>query len=104
MKNIIILLLILNAIAHVFSYIKLNKQKDPGATGVLAFVFINAIVAALFYIGYDWSKWLVLAFPAIGGLGLFITSLMKGKGTLIDYIIFALDVALVALILRYYIL
>jgi len=59
MKNIIIALLIANAIAHVFSYIKLNKQKDPGATGVLAFVFINAIVAALFWLEFDWSKWLL---------------------------------------------
>jgi len=82
---------------NVISYIRLNKEEDPGANGVLAFVFINAIIAVLFFLDYDWSKWLALAFPAIGGLGLLMTSLVKGKGTLVDYIIFALDVALVIL-------
>lgn len=101
MKNLIVLLLSLNAISHVFSYKELNEIEDSSADGVLAFAFINAIVAILFVLDYAWSKWLVLAFPAIGVTALFMTTLVQGKGKLVDYIIFVLDITIIGLILTY---
>jgi len=97
----IIGLLIANAIAHIISFVRLNKINSPDKNGVLAFVFINAIVAVLLWQGIDWAKYLALIFPLLGGLGLLFTNILKGKGTWIDYLILALDVALVVLIINY---
>jgi len=93
--TIIISLLVANAIAHIISFLPLNKVKSPDRYGVLAFVFINAIIAILLWEGISWAKWLALVFPAVGGIGLFITTLAKGNGTWIDYIILVLDILLI---------
>lgn len=98
----IIGLLIANAIAHIVSFVRLNNIKSPDRFGVMAFVFINAIVAALLWLGFDWAKWLALIFPALGGLGLFATSIVKGKGTWIDYVILILDILLVVFGIMYF--
>jgi len=100
----IIILFIANALAHIISFQKLQKIKAPNAMGVLAFVFINAIIAVLLWQGIAWSKWLALVFPAIGGLGLLFTTILKGKGTWIDFIILFLDIGIIGLVLNYYIL
>lgn len=100
----LIYLLISNAIAHIISYTKLKQAKAPNAMGVLAFVFINAIIAILLWQGLNWAKWLALAFPLIGGFGLLITTILKKKGTWIDYIIFVLDILIIFLIIKNYIL
>lgn len=95
----LIYLLIANAVAHIVSFVKLNPVKAPNAMGVLVFVFINAGIAALLWQGFTWAKWLALAFPLIGGLGLLFTTILKKKGTWIDYIILVLDIFIVALVL-----
>ena len=102
MTNTIIALLVVNAAAHIISFQKLKKAKAPNSMGVLAFVFINALIALLLWQGLSWAKWLVLIFPAVGGLGLLITSILKGKGTWIDYLILVLDIAIVGLVLKQY--
>lgn len=99
MTKIIVIALIANTITHIVSYIQLSKVKAPNAMGVLAFVFINAIIALLIWQGFAWSKWLAVIFPLIGGTALFITSIAKGNGQWVDYVIFALDMAIVALAL-----
>jgi len=99
--HLIIALLIANSVAHIVSYGMLRKAKADNAGGVLAFVFINAAIAALLSFNIEWAKWLALAFPAIGGLGLFVTTIVKGKGTWIDYMILILDIVLVALIIKF---
>lgn len=103
MELIIILLFVANAIAHIISYLKLKKAKSPNAMGVLAFVFINFIMALLLWQRLDWAIWLALIFPTFGGLGLLVTTIRKGKGTWIDYAILVLDITIVALVLNYYI-
>ena len=100
----IIYALIANAAAHVISFIRLNQVKAPSRMGVLAFVFINAAIALLFWQNISWAKWPALVFPAIGGLGLLLSTIIRGKGTLIDYIIFLLDVVIVFLVLKNYLL
>lgn len=100
----LISLFVANAIAHVISYIRLNQAKAPNATGVLGFVFINAIIAVLLYLTFGWVKWLALAFPLIGGLALLTTTILRGKGTWIDYVILVLDIIIVGLVLKYYFL
>jgi len=52
----------------------------------------------------DWAKWLALAFPTIGGLGLLTTTILQGKETWIDYLILILDIAVFALVLKHYII
>jgi len=104
MTTTIIALLLANAIAHIISFQKLRKVKAPNAMGVLAFAFINLIIALLLWQELGWAKWLALAFPAIGGLGLCTTTIFKGKGTWIDYIILILDIAVLGLIFKHYIL
>lgn len=96
----IIYLLIANAIAHIISFVKLKKINAPNTMGVLLFVFINAAIAVLLLLGFAWAKWLALAFPLIGGLGLLLTTILKKKGTWIDYIILMLDIFIVTLILK----
>jgi len=100
----IIALYIANAIAHIISYQRLRKVKAPNARGVLAFVFINALIALLFWQGLNWAKWLAFIFPAVGGLALLFGTILKGKGTWIDYVILALDIVIVSLVLNFYIL
>lgn len=100
----IIALFLANAIAHIISYNNLRKTKSPNANGVLVFVFINALLALLLWQKLSWAKWLALIFPAIGGLGLITTTISKGKGTWIDYVILILDIAIVGLILKHYFL
>lgn len=96
----IIYLLIANAIAHIISFVKLKKTNAPNAMGVLAFAFINAMIAFSLWQGFTWVKWLALAFPLIGGLGLLLTTILKKKGTWIDYIILTLDILIVTLMLK----
>jgi len=100
----IVYLLLANAIAHIISYVKLKQVKAPNTVGVLAFVFINALIAFLLWQGNNWAKWLVLIFPLIGGLGLLVTTILKNKGTWIDYIILILDALIIFLILKNHIL
>lgn len=95
----IISLLLANAVAHIVSYLKLRKVKAPNATGVLAFVFINALIAILIWQGLAWAKWLALIFPAVGGLALLFTTILRGKGTWIDYVILILDIIIISLVL-----
>ncbi|WP_044213108.1 hypothetical protein [Flammeovirga sp. OC4] len=97
-------MLVANAIAHIISFQKLRKAKAPNSAGVMAFVFINAIIAILLLQNVDWAKWLALIFPSLGGFGLLITTIIKGKGTWIDYIILLLDSTIVGLSLNYHIL
>jgi len=104
MELLIIFLFAANSIAHWFSYGSLKAKNDPGATGVLGFVFINLIIAILLSFEFDWAKWPALIFPLIGGMGLLITTILKGKGTFIDYLIFVLDVITIFLVLRYFFL
>jgi hypothetical protein len=101
--NILIGLFIASAVAHIISYQKLRQVKAPHALGVLAFVFINFIIAFLLWQEFDWSKWLALIFPAVGGLGLLATTILKGKATRIDYVILIFDIAIVGWVLKYYI-
>jgi len=99
MENLIIIGLVANAIAHVISYLKLRKSKSPNAVGVLAFVFINAIIAVLLWQGVSWAIWLALAFPLIGGLALLFTTIIPGKGGWIDYLILLFDIATLVFVL-----
>jgi len=104
MKEVIIGLLVANAIAHVVSFKKLKDANDNSANGVAAFVVINLALAVILGLGFAWAKWPVLLFPLIGGLGLLLTTIIKGKGTWIDYVILILDIAIVGLVLNHYIL
>ncbi len=61
------------------------------------------MIAFLIWQGISWAKWLALAFPAIGGLGLLRITIFKGKGTWIDFVILALDIVIVGLVINYYI-
>ena len=99
----IIALFIANVLAHIISFLRLRKVKAPNATGVLAFVFINATIVLLFWQGLTWAKWLALIFPTVGGLALLFGNILKGKETWIDYLILALDIVIVGLVLNYYI-
>jgi len=102
--NAIVSLFIANAVAHIISYLQLKKNQSPDATGVLVFVFVNAIIAILLWQGMDWAKWLALGFPALGGIALLTTTIFKGKGTWIDFVILVLDIAIIGLVLKHYIL
>ena len=102
--TLLVALFVANATAHFVSYLKLRQNKAPNALGVLAFVFINAIIAVILWQELNWGEWLALVFPAIGGLGLLLTTILKGKGTWIDYIIFVLDIMTVTLVVKNYIL
>ena len=104
MLTTIIALFVVNAVAHIISFQRLRKIKAPNATGTLAFVFINFMIAFLLWQGLVWSKWLALIFPVVGGLGLLVTTILKSKGTRIDYVILALDIAIVELVLNHYFL
>jgi len=103
MEATIISLFIANAAAHIISYQKLKQVKAPNAMGVLAFVFINALIAVFLWQSLEWAKWLALIFPTVGGLGLLMTTILKRKGTWIDYVILILDIAIVGLVLNHYI-
>jgi len=104
MLYLLISAFVANAIAHIISFQKLKKAKDANAAGVLAFVFINALIALLIGLGFSWAKWPAIAFPAIGGLALFFTTLIQGKGGWIDYVILALDILIISLVLTLYFL
>ena len=97
----IILLFVANSILHSVSYLKLKQAKASNATGVLVFVFINVIIAFLLWQVMYWAKWLALIFTALGALGLLFTTIFKGKGTWIDYLILILDVVIVVLTIKY---
>jgi len=94
----IIILFVLNAVAHIISHKKLKAADSTLSNGVLAFVFINGIIALLLLLGINWVNWLAIIFPLIGGLALLFTTILKGKGTLIDYIILILDVWIIILL------
>lgn len=95
----LISLFIANAVAHIISYVKPQQAKAPNVMGVLAFVFINAIIALLLWQNMDWAKWPALIFPSVGGLGLLGTTIIQGKGTWIDYVILVLDIVVIGLVL-----
>jgi len=95
----IILALIANSIAHIISFIQLNKVQDPNSKGVLVFVFVNAIIALLLWQQFDWAKWLALIFPLLGGLALLIGLIAKGKAKWIDYVIIILDISVICLVI-----
>lgn len=92
---IIIFLFVLNAIAHLVSFWKLPNKKNSDAGGILGFAILNTGIAYLLWQGFDWAKWFALILPIIGGAGLFSTSIIKGKGRWIDYLIFLIDVVIV---------
>jgi len=102
--KIIIILLILNAIAHIFSFRKLKAENSSNANGVAGFIFINAVLALILGLGFSWAKFPVLIFPAIGALGLLFTTIFKGEGTLIDFTILILDILIIGLTLKFYFL
>ncbi|NME72666.1 hypothetical protein [Flammeovirga aprica] len=104
MSTTIIALFIANATAHIISFQKLKKVEAPNSTGVLAFVFINALIVLLLWQSFVWAKWPALLFPVLGGFGLFLTTIIKEKGTWIDYVIFLLDIIIISLVLDYYFL
>lgn len=93
----IIYLLIANAIAHIISFAQLRKAKSPNATGVFVFIFVNAILAGLLWLGMAWAPWLVVACAIIGGVGLLTTTLIPKKGTWIDFVILLLDMSIIGL-------
>ena len=95
MTGVIVVALLLNALAHVVSFRQLQAEQSPNAPGVGAFVAINTVIAVLLILGQDWAKWLALVFPAIGGAGLFVQTISKGKASTIDWVILVLDVILV---------
>lgn len=100
----IIIAFIANSVLHIISFLNLKKSKSPNATGVLVFVFINAIIAYLLWKDIEWAKWVAVIFPILGGIGLLMTTIMKGKGQWVDYLIFILDIVIVYLVLNLYIL
>ena len=102
MSITILALFWLNAISHVISFVKLNKTDDPIKNGVLAFVFINAIIAILLYQGVTWGKYPALIFPMLGGMALLVSTLLKGKGTWIDFVIFGIDVVTIGLVIAFF--
>jgi len=102
--TLLIVALLGNAIAHIISYLRLRQVKSPGATGVLVFVFINALIALFLWQDLSWTKWFALIFPTIGGVGLLTTTILKGKGAWIDYVILILDIVIIGLVLNYYFL
>mgnify|MGYP000515673177 CR=1 FL=1 len=67
-------------------------------------VFINTFISLLFWRQIVWVKWLAIIFPTVGGLRLLVTTILKNKGTWIDYIILILDVLVLFLVLKNYIL
>ena len=97
--RLIIWMFIANALAHIISYQKLSKAKAPNKMGVLAFVFINILIAILLWQRFEWAKWVAIVFPIVGGLGLLFTTILKRKGIWIDYTIFVLDIVIVGLVL-----
>lgn len=96
---LLVKLFALNAIAHIISFVGLNKAKSPNRIGVLAFVFINAAIGLLLFFNVSWSIWLALIFPAIGVLALLFGTLFKGNGKLIDYIILILDIVIIIMVI-----
>ncbi len=101
MKAIIVALFLVNAVAHIISYLKLRKTKAPNSLGVLVFVFINGAIAGLLWQEIAWATWPAIIFPAIGGLGLLFTTILKGKAIWIDYLILVLDITIISLLTRY---
>lgn len=97
-------LFMLNAFLHVLSFNYLNRIDDPTKMGVLAFVFINLIIAALIYFGIEWAKYPALIFPLIGGIALFTTTMIPKKGRPVDYAILGVDVVTIIVVLFFWIL
>jgi len=104
MINYIISIFGANFLAHLISYGRLKQAKSSDAVGVLFFGLLNAITALCLWQRLGWSKWLALAIPMIGGGALLFTKIIKGNGTLIDYIILTLDVIAIILCFKHFIL
>ena len=63
---------------------------------------INAIIAFLIYSQLSWAKWLAVFFPTLGVSALLISTILKGKGAFIDYIILLLDVLIIFLTIKHF--
>lgn len=95
----LIYLFIANAIAHVISFVKLYRIESPQAIGVLIFGFINIMISYLLWQQFSWAMWLALIFPLVGGTGLLLSTILKTKGTWIDYLILVLDLCIITIVL-----
>ena len=89
--------LLANALAHVYSYRQLSKEQSENALGVLVFAFVNASLAGLLWFQIEWAHWPTLILPLLGATGLSITTLIPGKGGVVDYIILLLDILIIGL-------
>lgn len=97
-NTLVIGLLLANAVLHVISYFELEHQQSNQRWGALAFVLINALLAALFTRSLIWARYLAIVFPLIGGIGL-LTQLKSSKiPKWINYAILIVDAAIVGLV------
>lgn len=104
MVTLLISLCILNTLAHLVAFKQLSKAKDPSKIGVLIFAFINTSLALLFSYRIEWAKWPALIFPLLGGSLLVFTTILKGKGTWIEYVLLLLDIGIIITVLTKFII
>lgn len=97
--NVIIVLLIANAIVHLLSFNALNIQKAANRWTVFAFAIINLLLVFFLKMGYPWARYLAIIFPLIGGIGL-LTQLSKSTSPKwMDYTILLLDALIIVLLI-----
>ena len=101
MRELLLVLFIINGIAHIFLYSKLRRTNEPNSTSALPFVLIYPIFGILIWQGIDWVKWPASVIPVLGLLALLFTSIFKGKAQFIDYFIAILDTVIPILVLMY---
>lgn len=88
-----------NAAAHFVGFRALRQVGgSPIHTAAFGgFVVVNAVLGLLVLSGLDWSEWLAIVFPALGGLSLGATLGAFEASRWIAYTVLALDVALVTI-------
>lgn len=91
------ILLLINAVSHFIGFRGLQRAGGSSTQIVAfaAFVGINAALGVLVLAGLDWSEWLAIVFPAIGGLSLGATLRDFAAPRWLAYTILGLDIALV---------
>ena len=99
LTNLIVLLLFANSLAHIISFLELNKTKAPNRWGVLAYVFILAALGILILQNTTWAVYPALVFPLIGMIVLGTEVFKNRGGSWIDYVILALDVLTIGILI-----
>ena len=102
MKELLLALFVINGISHIFFYRKLKRTNEPNPSSALPFVLLYPLFGLLIWLGISWVKWPALIIPILGLLALLLTSILKGKGQIIDYFIAVLDTVIPVLVFLYF--